>query len=166
MGRRPIDTRPERITRAGSGGANVGVAIVPVYPPGVKNPLVIQQLMARPADVIHDFISAILLESFAHAGRDVVENFVPTHALPFSLASLSDTFQGITNPFGIGHLVQGCRPFSAVASSAAGMFRVAFESADAQRFFIDETKKTAGSFTVKTNGRDDLIVLLYFSRPM
>src|SRR4029077_19905477 len=79
---------------------------------------------------------------------------------------LSDTFKGITNPFGIGHLVQGCRPFSAVASSAAGMFRVAFESADAQRFFIDETKKTTGSFTVKTNGRDDLIVLLYFSRPM
>src|SRR5262245_8866505 len=166
IGRRSIDARPERISCAGSGGANIGVAVMPIYSPGVKNPLVIKQLMARPADVIHDLVAPVLFQSFTHPCRDVVENFVPAHALPFSLSSLSHPLQGITNPLGIGDLIESRRPLCTVASTAAGMFGIAFESPDAHRFLVDETDKTARRLAVKTDRRNNLIMLLDFSGPM
>src|SRR6266850_3170529 len=166
IGRRPIDARPERIPCTGTGGANVGVAVMPVDAPGVKDPLMIEQLMARPADVIHDLVASIFFQRFAYSCRDVVENFVPAHSFPFSLSPLSHTLQGITNALGIGDLIERRWPLGAIASSAAGVLRVAFESADAQRFLVDETEEAARGLTVKTDRRNDLIMLLYFSRPM
>src|SRR5262245_19344695 len=166
IGRWAIDARPERIPCAGAGGANIGMAVMAVYAPGVKNPLMIKQLMARPPHVIHDLVASIFFQSFAHPCRDVVENFVPAHSFPLPLSPLSHPLQGITNALGIGYLIQGCRPFGTVAPAAAGMFGIAFKSPDAQGFFVDETEETARRLAVKTDRRNDLITLLDFSRPM
>src|SRR5215510_9125672 len=166
IGRRPVDTRPERVTCAGAGGANVGVTVMSVDTPGVQDPLVIKQLVARTADMIHDLIASILFQRFAYSCRNIVENFVPAHPLPFSLSPLSDSLQRITNALRIGYLVQGRRPLRAVASTAAGMFGIAFEAPDAQRFLVDETEKTARRLAVKTDRRNNLIMLLDFSWPM
>src|SRR4029434_1604908 len=122
--------------------------------------------MARPADVIHDLVASIFFQRFAHACRDVVENFIPAHSFPFSFSPLSHPLQGITNALGIGDLIERRRPLCAIASSAAGVLRVAFESANAQRFLVDETEEAVRGFTVKTDRRSDLTTLLYFSRPM
>ena len=67
--RRPVDARPESIACAGAGGANIGVAVVAVDAPGVKNPLMIEQLMAGPADVIHDLVAAVFLQRFSYPRR-------------------------------------------------------------------------------------------------
>src|ERR671910_409084 len=88
--RGPIDTGPERISGAGPGRANIGVAIVTVDTPGVKNSLVIQKLMAWAADVIHDLVPAILLERLSNSSRDVIQHLVPAFPLPFSRDVLKD----------------------------------------------------------------------------
>src|SRR5512132_2581795 len=163
IGRRAIDARPECIPCAGSGGANVGVAVVPVDAPGVRNPLMIEQLMARPADVIHDLVASIFFQRFTHPCRDVVENFIPAHSFPFSFSPLSHPFQGITNALGVGDLIECRRPFGTVASAAAGMLGIAFKSSDAHRFLVDETEETARRLAVKTDRRNNLITLLDFS---
>src|SRR5207249_6844334 len=43
--RRPVDTRPEGIAGARSRGADVGMAVMTVDSPGVKDPLVVEKLM-------------------------------------------------------------------------------------------------------------------------
>src|SRR5262245_4253010 len=116
--------------------------------------------------MIHDLIAPILFQHLAYSCRDVVENFVPPHSFPFSLSPLSHPLQRIANALRIGYLIQGRRPFRAVASTAAGMFGIAFEAPDAQRFLVDETDKTARRLAVKTDRRNDLIMLLDFSWPM
>src|SRR5262249_25272988 len=115
IGRRPIDAGPECVTCASAGRANVGVAVMSVDAPSMQNPLMIKQLVARTADMIHDPIASILFQRFAYSCRNIVENFVPAHALPFSLSPLSDPLQRIADALRIGYLVQGCRPFRAVA---------------------------------------------------
>ncbi len=122
--------------------------------------------MSRPADVIHDLALPIFLKRLSHAGGDIIENFVPAHSFPFSFAPLSHPLQGIANPLGIGDLIERRWSFGTIASSAAGMFGVAFESPDAHRFLINQTDESARRLTIKTNSRDDLIMLLYLSRPM
>src|SRR5215510_6089226 len=134
--------------------------------PSVQDPLMIKQLVARTSDMIHDLVAPILFQRFADPCGDVVENFVPAHALPFSLAALPNPLQRIANALRIGYLVQGRGPFRAVASTAAGMFGIAFEAPDAHRFLVDEADKTARRLAVKTDGRNDLIMLLDFSGPM
>ena len=64
--RGPIDARPERVTGAGASGTNIGVAVVAVDAPGMENSLMIQKLMSRAADVIHDLVAAVFLKRLAH----------------------------------------------------------------------------------------------------
>ena len=47
--RRAVDAGPKSVARARSGGADVGVAVVAVDAPGVKDSLVVEQLVTRPA---------------------------------------------------------------------------------------------------------------------
>ena len=138
--RRPVDTRPEGIAGARSRGADVGMAVMTVDSPGVKDPLVVEKLMSRTADVIHDLVPAILLERFTHARGDIIERLIPADALPLSLAPLSDTLERIANPLGICHLIQSGRAFGAVSSPATGMLRVTVESPDTIRFLIDKSQ--------------------------
>src|SRR6185369_13243222 len=77
--RRPVDAGPECVTGARAGGTNVGMTVVAVDAPGVKYALMIEQLMAWPANVIHDLVATILLQRLAHTAGDFIEHFVPTH---------------------------------------------------------------------------------------
>src|SRR5688572_1213309 len=100
-----IDAGPERIARPRSRRANIGVAVVSVYPPSMENPLVVEKLVAGAPHVIHDLIAAIFLERFAHAPGDIVEHFIPTDPFPLSFTSFADALERIKNPLGIGHLI-------------------------------------------------------------
>src|SRR3970040_1104946 len=99
--------------------------------------------MAGPADVIHDLVAPFFLKRFAHPRRDIVEHFVPTDTLPFTLTSFADALQGITYAIGIGDLVERRRSLGAIAATTAGMLRIALEAADTVGVLLDEREQTA-----------------------
>src|SRR6185436_16816519 len=164
--RRPVDARPKGISSARAGGTHVGVAVVAVDAPGMKNPLMIKQLMAGPADMIHDLVAPFFLQRFAHARSDVVEYFVPGRAFPFAFAALANAFQRIANPFGVGYLIEGRRSFGAVSAAAAGMLGIPFETANAMSVLFDKTQQSARRLAIETDRRNDLAMLLDFARPL
>src|SRR5438046_1991180 len=128
--RRPVDTRPEGVSGARSRGTDVGMAVMTVDSPGVKDPLVVEKLMSRTADVIHDLVPAILLERFTHARGDIIERLIPADVLPLSLTPLSDTLERIANPLGIRHLIQRGRAVGPGASPGTGLLRLTADSPD------------------------------------
>ncbi len=46
---------PERVPGPGPSGADVGVAVVPIDPPGLQDPVCVP-LVSRTTDVIHDSV--------------------------------------------------------------------------------------------------------------
>src|SRR6185369_5445691 len=132
----------------------------------MQNPLMIEQFVARPADVIHDFVAPILLERFAHAAGDIIENFVPGSPLPLAFAALTDAFQWITDTLGIGHLVERCRTFGAVAPATAGVLGIAFEAPNCIGLFFDDGNEPAGRFTIEADRRNDPAMFLDLARPL
>jgi hypothetical protein len=132
----------------------------------MKNPLMIKQLMPRPADVVHDLVASLFLKRFAHSRGDIVEYFVPSRAFPFSLAASADAFQRIANSLGIANLIEGRRSFGAISTSAAGMFRIAFEAPNTMRVLLDKTQQSARRFAIETDRRNDLAMLLDLARPL
>src|SRR5262245_30771376 len=142
------------------------MAIVTVDAPGMENSLMIEQLMPRPPDVVHDLVAPLFLDRLAHARADIVEHLIPADALPLPLPSFTGSSQRITNPFRIGDLVERRRSLGAVSAAASGMFRIAFETPDQVSFFFNETEQTAGRLAVETNRRNDPAMLLDFARPL
>jgi hypothetical protein len=63
------------------------VAVVAVDAPGVEDALQVDQLVARPAEVVHHLLLPSLDERLADAPADVVEHLVPRHALPLPAAA-------------------------------------------------------------------------------
>ena len=126
----------------------------------------IKQLMAGPADVIHDLVAPLFLKRFAHSRGDIVEHFVPSHAFPFAFAAFADAFQRIANALRIGHLIERRRTFGAVSAAAAGMFRIAFEAANAIGVLLDKAQQAAGRFAIETDRRNDPAMLFDFARPL
>src|SRR5579859_3516972 len=110
---------PEGVARARARGADVGVAIVAIDAPGVQDTLVVEKLVAGPANVIHDFVLAPFLKRFTNACSQIVQDLVPGHALPFSCSALAGTAQRIKDALRIVHLVDCGRPLGAVASATA-----------------------------------------------
>src|SRR5262249_35931968 len=109
---------------------------------------------AGPADVIHDLIFAAFLKRFANPRAQIVQDLVPTHAFPFSFSALAGAAQRIEDALRIVDLIDGGRPFGAVASTTAAMRGIAFEFLDAHLLFVDVSQQPAGSFTVEADGRN------------
>src|SRR5258708_5363767 len=122
-------------------------------------------VMARTAHMIHNLVTAILDNRSANFTGKGLQHLVPSGALPFAFAALTRAFQGIQDALGVIHLVDGGRAFSTVASTTAGMIGVAFEFSNAACLFIDVCHQSTGSLAVETNGRNDFVVFLYFTRP-
>ena len=79
-------------------GADVGVAVVAVDPPGVQDPLHVA-VVAHPAHVVHDLVPG------GPPGRpvpmrlaDLVQGLVPGDALPETLAAIADPLHGVEDP--------------------------------------------------------------------
>ena len=152
IGRGPVETVPEGVSSAGAGGTNVGVAIVSVNTPRVQHALVVYKLMARTPNVIHDFVLASFPQSQPNAGSEVVENFIPADAFPFSFSALAGSPQGIQNAFRIVDLVDGRRALGAIAAAAAGVRRIAFKLLHLHFFFVDIGQQSARGFTIEADG--------------
>src|SRR5262249_20902891 len=107
---------PKRVACTSAGGADIGMAVVAVDSPGMEHPLVVNQLVARTAHVIHDFILAVFLQCLTNASTEIIQDFVPGHTFPFALTPFAGTPQGIKNALRIIHLVDGCGSLGAVAA--------------------------------------------------
>src|SRR5207302_9191560 len=137
IGRRAGQAVPEGVAGPRARRADVRVAVVAVDAPGVKDALEVDELVAGPAQVIHDLLLPALDERLADARPDVVEHLAPRDTLPAAAAARPDPAQRIRDPLRIGHLVQGRGPLGAVAPAAPGMGGIAFEFLDRERLAVD-----------------------------
>src|SRR5687767_15832857 len=115
----------------------------------------IEQLVTRPADVIHDFVASFFLKRLSHTSGDVIENVVPRGPLPFAFASLPDPLERIFKTLRISHLIERCRALGAISSPAARMFRITFEPSNTVAVFLDDRDQTASRLAIKTDSRND-----------
>ena len=155
---------PKGVAETGARRADIGVAVVTIYIPGLQYAVHIA-FMARPAHVVGDLVVAAFLEGFPHAAGDVLQGFFPTNAFPFAVAAFAGSFQRVQDAIRIIDLVNGGRPFGAVAPPAARMVRVAFKLADLPGILIDKGSQAAGGFAVETGSRNNGIVALVYPRP-
>ena len=162
---RPVEPHPERVARAGARRADVRVAIVPVDAPGVKHALQVDQLVPRPAQVIHDLLRPAVDQRAPDAARDVVERLVPRHALPLAAAARPLAPQRIADALRVVHLVERGRALGAVPPAAAGMHGIALELLDAARGLVDVGEEPARGFTIEADRRDQGEAPLDLLRP-
>src|SRR5258708_30864379 len=119
IGRRTVQPMPERVSGPRARRADVGVTVVAVNSPGVQHALVVNELVAGTAHVVHDFVLAIFLKRTADPSAKFVEHGVPGHALPFSFTALARTPQRIKDTFRVIYLIDGCRSLRAIAATAS-----------------------------------------------
>src|SRR5690606_24258962 len=131
-----VEAHPRGVAEAGTGRADVGVAVVRVDAPGVQDPLDVA-VVARPADVVHDLVVAALAERPRDAAADVGERLVPAHLLPAALAALPDAAHRVEDALRVADLVERGRALGAVAAPAGGMQRVALELGDLAGLLVD-----------------------------
>jgi hypothetical protein len=117
----------------------------------MHDPLVIDELMAGTAYMVHDFVVPVLLKGLPDPPGKIIQNLVPSHSLPFSLASLAYPFQRKEYPLGIVDLIDGGRSFCAVAAPAAGMCGVTLELANTKVFLVYVCKQAAACLTIETD---------------
>ena len=165
IGGRPVHPVPERIAGARARRADVGVAVVAIDPPRVEDALEVDELVARPAEVVHDFLRSALDQRLADPRRDIVERLVPGDALPLAPAAWTDASQRIEDPLGVVHLVERRRAFGAVAAAAARVRRVALELLDLERLPVDVREQAAGRLAVEADRRDQRVLSLDALRP-
>src|SRR5689334_13089897 len=163
--RGPIHAVPERVARARARGADVGVAVVAVDPPGMEHPLQIDELVAGAAEVIHDLLRPALDERFTNPSRDVVEHLVPRHALPFAAAPRAVAPHRIENALGVLHLIERRGALGAVASATARVQRVALELLDAERLLVDVREQPTRRLAVEADRRNQRVTSRDLSRP-
>src|ERR671939_331470 len=126
IGARTIQPHPELITGATARRAHVRMRVVAVDAPRGEYPFGVS-ILARTPDVIHDLVAPPLLNGLAYTRRDLIQGIIPGDAHPLALAAPSCTLDRIKDAVGVCDLVQGRRPFGAVAPARARMLRVALE---------------------------------------
>src|SRR6185295_12629191 len=96
IGTGPIESHPQLITLAAAGGTNVRVRIVAVNAPGREDALG-KAIFTRTADVIHDFVTAILDDGFANSSGNVVKRGVPSRLFPLACAPFAGALEWVKN---------------------------------------------------------------------
>ena len=160
-----IHPMPEGVARARARRAHVRVAVVAVDPPGVEDALEVNELVTRPAEVIHDFLLPTFHERLADPPTDVVERLVPGDALPLTPSAGADPTQRVEDPLRVIHLVERRRALGAVAATASRVRRVALELLDLERRPVDVGEEAAGGLAVEADRRDQRVPALDLSRP-
>jgi hypothetical protein len=89
---------------------------VSIYSPGGEHTLCVS-VFTRTAHVIHHLVLPSFLDGRTNTTSDNVERLIPRDTLPVAFSSLSNALKRIENPIRIRDLVEGCRPFSAIASA-------------------------------------------------
>src|SRR5882724_7395115 len=105
------------------------MAVVPVEAPRLQHAIDVA-VLARTADVIHDLALAALDDRAADPAADVLEHFVPRHALPLARATRARALQRIQDAIRILELIRRDDALRARATAAPRMDRIAFDLAD------------------------------------
>ena len=122
VGRGTVHAAPDVVAETRRGGADVGVAVVPIHAPRAQHALHVAVVSWAP-DVVHHLVAAVFDNGGANFGGEGVQRLVPGRALPLALAALARALQGIEDALRVVDLVDGGRAFGAVAPAAAGMVR-------------------------------------------
>src|SRR3954453_11248009 len=136
VGTWPIVSLPDCVTETCSGGADVRVAVVAIDAPRLQHAFNIA-FIARPANVIDDFVAAILFERFANSASDRFQRFLPADAFPLARATLADALKRMQDAVGVIDLIDRGRPFGTQSAAACRVKRVALELANLVSFFLD-----------------------------
>ena len=163
VGAGAVEGTPHEVAHPRPAGADVGVAVVAVHPPGLDTAIGVA-IFSGTADVVHNAVFA-LLATLAHLGGNIAERFIPTDALPLAFAALAHALERVEDAFGVVNLVVGGRAFGAVAPSAAGMFGVTLELFDFQRGFVYVGQQAAGALAVEADGGDEHVAARHLARP-
>src|SRR5260370_38165557 len=145
---------PEGVAGSRSCRADIGVAIVPVDPPRMEDALVVNQLVAGPAHMVHDFVLASFLQRFPNSPTQIVQDLVPGNSLPFAPTALSCPTQRIENALWVIHLIDGGRTFGAVSPTAPGMGGIAFKLLDLRLFLGYVSQQSTRRLAVEADRRD------------
>src|ERR1700730_13335391 len=112
----------------------------------MQDALIVDEFMAGTAYVVDDFIAPPINQRLANPLSKILQHLVPGHSLPFALTAFTGALERIEDTLRIIDLVEGRRTFSAVASAAARMRRIALEFANAAGLLIDVSEQSAGRF--------------------
>src|SRR5215813_12766758 len=157
---------PKRIARPRSRRTNIGVAVVAVDSPRMQNALVVDKFVSGTANVVHNLVLATFLQCAPNASAQIVKHFVPGHALPLAFTALARAAQWIEDALRIVDLIDGGRTFGAVASTAAGMRRIALKLLHAHLLFIDICQQPTRRFAVEADRGNQRIMSLNSARPL
>ena len=164
VGRGAIVAAPQKVSEPCRGGADVGVAVVPVEPPCLQHAVRVA-VLAGTADVIHDFVPTVLENGFPDSRCDVVERLTPRHLAPFSRTAFAVAGQRIEDAIRILDLVRRDDAFGARAAAAARVHRIALDLPDRQLLLVDVCEDSARRLAVEADARDDPVVTAIFFRP-
>src|SRR5215831_16166472 len=101
------------------------MTVVSVEPPRLHDAIRVA-VLAGPADVVHQFVPAILLNGLAEASAEIVQHFIPRHALPLTSAPFTNALQRIEDAIGIFQLIGRDDALGARAAARPGMDGIAF----------------------------------------
>ncbi len=161
--RRPVVAAPQRVAEPGAGGADVGVAVVPVDAPGLQEPLG-EAVLPGAAHVVDHLVAAVLDDRGPDPRGDVVERLIPGDRLPLPAAPLADPAQRVQDPVRVGELVDRRRPLRTVAPPRPRVRRVALQLADRQVALVDVGQQPARRLAVEAGRRDEHVLPRHLAR--
>ena len=105
VGAGAVRTHPKMVSGASPGRADIGMRVVAIDTPGGQDALGVA-ILARAANVVHDFVATAFLERPPEAAGNITERLVPGDLLPLPLATFSRPFQGVEDAIRIVDLVE------------------------------------------------------------
>src|SRR5260221_1510573 len=102
--------------------ADVRVAVVPIHAPRLQHAIRVA-VLTGPADVVHDFVTAVLDDGLSNPPADIVERLVPRHLRPFAGSPVAVALERIENAIASLELVLRHDALLARAAPAARLQR-------------------------------------------
>lgn len=123
------------------------------------------EIVARPADVVHHLFAAALQDGLPDSCPERLEDFIPGSACPLAAPPWPDSLHWIEQPVGIMNLIDDGPTLGAQPAMAGWVHGVAFESVDLSRLLVDVGQKAAGRLAVEADGWNRLVAPGHVARP-
>ncbi len=162
--RGPVCALPEEVPQAGCGRADVGVGVVPIYPPALQHALHVT-VVPRAPHVVHDLLASPLPDCSSDPRAECLEHFVPGGALPLVGAARALAFHRVEHAVRGLELVHYREALGTEASATCRVHGVALDLGDLTRPFVDVGKQPARRFAVEADRRDEPVVTLSLLGP-
>ena len=138
--------------------------VVPVDSPGLQRAFH-DEVVPRAPNVVHHLLATPFLKRFANPRAKRLQHLIPGSANPLPCSARSVALHRIQHAIRILNLIDGRRAFGTETPAARRMHRIALELGDLPGFFVDIGQQSAGRFTIETNRRNKLIMLLQSTGP-